>query len=208
MSSCRMKLLVRTVVQVCLFSRLEPRKFGAKRLNFSSQAGGQPTTERAASIWSRTSSNTCVGTRGTALCRLWSPPSAFSWHWLSSSSTEFTAKYQRFKFEFSRAYLYFQTSVIKASGRELSYILLLSIILCYLMTFVLLSRPSKFVCAVRRTGAVGQNFHQNDLLQNWSSIQMTLNIHKNDLLRRWPSSKSKWPFTNLAFRKPFIKVSF
>ncbi|CEF60191.1 Metabotropic glutamate receptor 3 [Strongyloides ratti] len=50
-------------------------------------------------------------------------------------------------------YLIFsETPVVKASGRELSYILLFSFILCYCMTFVLVSMPSPFICALKRTG--------------------------------------------------------
>uniref|UniRef100_A0A914H5N1 G-protein coupled receptors family 3 profile domain-containing protein n=1 Tax=Globodera rostochiensis TaxID=31243 RepID=A0A914H5N1_GLORO len=45
-----------------------------------------------------------------------------------------------------------QTPVVKASGRELSYVLLFSCLLCYSMTFVLLSKPSWMVCTIRRTG--------------------------------------------------------
>ncbi|KAL3078915.1 hypothetical protein niasHS_014697 [Heterodera schachtii] len=45
-----------------------------------------------------------------------------------------------------------QTPVVKASGRELSYVLLFSCLLCYSMTFVLLSKPSWTVCTIRRTG--------------------------------------------------------
>jgi hypothetical protein len=47
---------------------------------------------------------------------------------------------------------YNETPVVKASGRELSYILLISMIMCYCMTFVLLSRPTTTVCAIKRTG--------------------------------------------------------
>ncbi|KAK0397750.1 hypothetical protein QR680_002252 [Steinernema hermaphroditum] len=47
---------------------------------------------------------------------------------------------------------YNETPVVKASGRELSYILLVSMIMCYSMTFVLVSRPTPLVCAIKRTG--------------------------------------------------------
>ncbi|PAV77227.1 hypothetical protein WR25_17890 [Diploscapter pachys] len=43
-----------------------------------------------------------------------------------------------------------ETPVVKASCRELSYILLVSMMMCYLMTFVLLSKPNVFVCAMKR----------------------------------------------------------
>ncbi|EYB97842.1 hypothetical protein Y032_0136g1956 [Ancylostoma ceylanicum] len=48
--------------------------------------------------------------------------------------------------------IYNETPVVKASGRELSYLLLISMIMCYAMTFVLLSRPNTIVCAIKRTG--------------------------------------------------------
>uniref|UniRef100_T1IT32 G-protein coupled receptors family 3 profile domain-containing protein n=1 Tax=Strigamia maritima TaxID=126957 RepID=T1IT32_STRMM len=44
------------------------------------------------------------------------------------------------------------TPVVKASGRELSYMLLCGILCCYLITFVLLAKPSTFVCALQRFG--------------------------------------------------------
>ncbi|KAE9551725.1 hypothetical protein FO519_005058 [Halicephalobus sp. NKZ332] len=48
--------------------------------------------------------------------------------------------------------LYNETPVVKASGRELSYILLFSMIMCYAMTFVLISPPSTLFCAIKRSG--------------------------------------------------------
>uniref|UniRef100_A0A0N5AI31 G_PROTEIN_RECEP_F3_4 domain-containing protein n=1 Tax=Syphacia muris TaxID=451379 RepID=A0A0N5AI31_9BILA len=47
---------------------------------------------------------------------------------------------------------YNETPVVKASGRELSYILLFSMIMCYSMTFVLVSKPTPLICAIKRTG--------------------------------------------------------
>lgn len=44
------------------------------------------------------------------------------------------------------------TPVVKASGRELSFVLLLGIFLCYAMTFLLVSRPSKYVCGFQTVG--------------------------------------------------------
>ncbi|GMR60187.1 hypothetical protein PMAYCL1PPCAC_30382 [Pristionchus mayeri] len=44
------------------------------------------------------------------------------------------------------------TPVVKASGRELSYILLGAMILCYMMTFVLLAKPSAVTCGIKRIG--------------------------------------------------------
>ena len=44
------------------------------------------------------------------------------------------------------------TPVIKASGRELCYVLLVGIVCCYLMTFVLVAKPSKATCGLLRLG--------------------------------------------------------
>ncbi|KAL6464339.1 hypothetical protein MHYP_G00266560 [Metynnis hypsauchen] len=49
------------------------------------------------------------------------------------------------------------TPVVKASGRELSYILLLGVLLCYAMTFIYIAKPSAVVCALRRLG-LGTSF--------------------------------------------------
>ncbi|KAL1137850.1 hypothetical protein AAG570_009546 [Ranatra chinensis] len=46
-----------------------------------------------------------------------------------------------------------ETPVVKAAGRELSYVLLTGILFCYLMTFALVLRPSDVVCGIQRFGA-------------------------------------------------------
>ncbi|KAL1139951.1 hypothetical protein AAG570_006928, partial [Ranatra chinensis] len=45
------------------------------------------------------------------------------------------------------------TPIVKAAGRELSYVLLSGLLLCYLLTFVLVMRPTDVVCALQRFGA-------------------------------------------------------
>ena len=45
---------------------------------------------------------------------------------------------------------YNRTSVIMASGRELCYVLLVGILASYLITFVILAKPSAVNCAVLR----------------------------------------------------------
>ncbi|ELT87766.1 hypothetical protein CAPTEDRAFT_211789 [Capitella teleta] len=50
-----------------------------------------------------------------------------------------------------------ETPIVKASGRELSFMLLSGFLVCYLMTFIILARPSPVVCAIRRFG-VGFGF--------------------------------------------------
>ncbi|CRL08038.1 CLUMA_CG021023, isoform A [Clunio marinus] len=45
------------------------------------------------------------------------------------------------------------TPVVRASGRELSYVLLAGILMCYLETFSLVLKPTNFVCGLQRFGA-------------------------------------------------------
>ncbi|CAB0028906.1 unnamed protein product [Trichogramma brassicae] len=45
------------------------------------------------------------------------------------------------------------TPIVRASGRELSYILLLGILLCYSVTFALVLRPTNIVCSIQRFSA-------------------------------------------------------
>ncbi|CAH1407468.1 unnamed protein product [Nezara viridula] len=45
------------------------------------------------------------------------------------------------------------TPIVKAAGRELSYVLLSGILLCYSITFALVIRPTDLVCGVQRFGA-------------------------------------------------------
>ncbi|XP_076365408.1 metabotropic glutamate receptor 2-like [Tachypleus tridentatus] len=47
---------------------------------------------------------------------------------------------------------YNNTPVVKASGRELSYVLLAGILMCYGMTYVLVQRPTNFICGAQKTG--------------------------------------------------------
>lgn len=42
------------------------------------------------------------------------------------------------------------TPVVRASGRELSYVLLSGILLCYLVTFTLVLKPTDIVCGIQR----------------------------------------------------------
>lgn len=47
---------------------------------------------------------------------------------------------------------YIETPIVKASGRELSFILLGGIMFCYLMTFILLAKPTIYTCTAQRFG--------------------------------------------------------
>jgi len=50
-----------------------------------------------------------------------------------------------------------QTPIVKASGKELSFIMLAGIHLCYLMTFPILAKPNLFTCVIQRIG-IGLGF--------------------------------------------------
>ncbi|KAL7014522.1 hypothetical protein ACKWTF_015984 [Chironomus riparius] len=45
------------------------------------------------------------------------------------------------------------TPVVRASGRELSYVLLVGILMCYLVTFTFVLKPTDFTCGLQRFGA-------------------------------------------------------
>ncbi|XP_029132402.1 metabotropic glutamate receptor 7 isoform X1 [Labrus bergylta] len=45
---------------------------------------------------------------------------------------------------------YNDTPIVRASGRELSYVLLTGIFLCYIITFIMIAKPDVAVCAFRR----------------------------------------------------------
>lgn len=49
------------------------------------------------------------------------------------------------------------TPLVKASGRELCYILLSGVFMSYAMTFLFLAKPSPAICAMRRLG-LGTSF--------------------------------------------------
>ncbi|XP_015202876.2 metabotropic glutamate receptor 3 isoform X1 [Lepisosteus oculatus] len=49
------------------------------------------------------------------------------------------------------------TPIVKASGRELSYILLFGVLMCYSMTFIYIAKPSAVICTLRRLG-LGTSF--------------------------------------------------
>uniref|UniRef100_A0A8C8RR28 Metabotropic glutamate receptor 3 n=1 Tax=Pelusios castaneus TaxID=367368 RepID=A0A8C8RR28_9SAUR len=49
------------------------------------------------------------------------------------------------------------TPIVKASGRELCYILLTGVLMCYSMTFIFIAKPSIEVCTLRRLG-LGTSF--------------------------------------------------
>ncbi|XP_013392302.1 metabotropic glutamate receptor 6 [Lingula anatina] len=44
------------------------------------------------------------------------------------------------------------TPIVKASSRELSFVLLAGILLCYLMTFIIIAKPSGVICGLQKFG--------------------------------------------------------
>lgn len=47
-------------------------------------------------------------------------------------------------------YRHNDTPVVRASGRELSYVLLAGIVMCYFVTFLMILRPSDIACSIQR----------------------------------------------------------
>lgn len=47
---------------------------------------------------------------------------------------------------------YNDTPVVRASGRELCFVLLAGILMCYGMTFILVQKPSHFLCGAQKAG--------------------------------------------------------
>lgn len=47
---------------------------------------------------------------------------------------------------------YRDTPVVRASGRELSAVLLTGILLCYSVTFILVQKPTDLICGLQRIG--------------------------------------------------------
>jgi branched-subunit amino acid transport protein AzlD len=42
------------------------------------------------------------------------------------------------------------TPLVRASGRELSYVILSGLLVCYLNTYILLAKPGRVVCLLQR----------------------------------------------------------
>ena len=41
------------------------------------------------------------------------------------------------------------TPVVRASGRELSYVLLVGFLMCYGLTFILMQKPTTIICGIQ-----------------------------------------------------------
>lgn len=67
---------------------------------------------------------------------------------------------------------YSDTPIVKASGRELSFILLGGIMFCYLNTFILIAKPTLITCSLQRFGVSesGKSKHSRlTLISRWDS---------------------------------------
>lgn len=84
--------------------------------------------------------------------------------------------------------LFNDTPIVMASGRELSYMLLSGCLFCYLITFILLAKPTLITCAVQRFG-VGFGF---------SLIYSSLLTKTNRISRIFDSARKS------AKRPPFV----
>lgn len=64
------------------------------------------------------------------------------------------------------------TPVVRASGRELSFVLLAGIMMCYLVTFALVQRPTDLLCSVQRSvGPISHARHNSSFNQSYCFIQ-------------------------------------
>ncbi|XP_043234513.1 metabotropic glutamate receptor 3-like, partial [Amphibalanus amphitrite] len=76
------------------------------------------------------------------------------------------------------------TPVIKASGRELCYVLLCGIVVCYAMTFVILMKPSVVSCTMMRIGlGLCLNICYSALLTKTNRISRIFNMGMRSIKR-------------------------
>lgn len=85
------------------------------------------------------------------------------------------------------------TPLVRASGRELSYMLLFGIFLCYLNTFALLTKPSTAICITQRFGiGVGFSIIYAALLTKTNRISRIFNSASRSARRpKYISPKSQ-----------------
>ena len=89
------------------------------------------------------------------------------------------------------------TPLVKASGRELCYILLLGVFMSYAMTFLFLAKPSPTICALRRLG-LGTSF---------AVCYSALLTKTNRIARIFSGVKDGGGATRPRFISPFSQVS-
>lgn len=59
---------------------------------------------------------------------------------------------------------YSETPVVRASGRELSYVLLAGILMCYGITYALVVKPTDIVCGIQRSVRDFTKINENILI--------------------------------------------
>lgn len=100
---------------------------------------------------------------------------------------------------------YKETPIVKASGRELSFILLGGILFSFLMTFILLAKPSLFICCIQRFGVSFSPFNILILFAPWPKTHSN-HIHSHQITFRLDSGFLL--FMELFWRRQIESVVF
>ncbi|XP_069495780.1 vomeronasal type-2 receptor 26-like [Ambystoma mexicanum] len=87
---------------------------------------------------------------------------------------------------------YQDTPIVKANNRGLSYLLLLSLMLCFLCTFIFISRPQRFTCMLRQTvfGVVFSISVSSILAKTCLVVLAFKATNPNSPVRQWLGSKA------------------